>query len=106
MRYRPFGVSGKAVSAVSLLLRPSVGPATPQGWRGVIFTGMENGINCFDISAGSDALERGVAEALQAVERRLIFLIFTIEGDPRRPLSAEMLADKIRTGLKRTGAGY
>jgi aryl-alcohol dehydrogenase-like predicted oxidoreductase len=106
MRYRPFGASGKSVSAVSLLLRPTAGPATAQGWRGLIFSGMESGINCYDISAGDEALERGVAESLQAVERRLIFLIYTIEGDPRRPLSAEMLADKIRTGLKRTGAGY
>jgi aryl-alcohol dehydrogenase-like predicted oxidoreductase len=106
MRYRPFGTSGKAVSAVSLALRQSGGPATAQAWRSLIFAGMENGINCFDIGAGSEALERGVAEALQAVERRLLFLIFTIQGNPLRPLSAEALADLIRQGLKRTAAGY
>ena len=106
MRYRPFGISGKSVSAVSLALRQRGGPATAQAWRSLIFTGMENGINCFDIGAGSEALERGVAEALQAVERRLLFLIFTIEGNPLRPLSAEALADLIRQGLKRTSASY
>lgn len=106
MRYRPFGLTGKAVSAVSLALRSAGGPATPQAWRSLIFQGMENGINCFDVGAGGEALERGVAEALQAVERRLLFLVFTIEGDPLRPLTAEALADLIRQGLKRTSAGF
>ncbi|HEY3697458.1 hypothetical protein [Phenylobacterium sp.] len=106
MRYRPFGTSGKAVSAISLALRRAGGPSTAEAWRSLIFAAMENGINCFDIGAGDEALERGVAEALQAVERRLLFLVFTIEGDPLRPLSAEALADLVRQGLKRSSAGY
>ena len=33
MRYRPFGASGKAVSAISLLLREAPNMTTPHAWR-------------------------------------------------------------------------
>jgi aryl-alcohol dehydrogenase-like predicted oxidoreductase len=106
MRYRPFGDTGKSVSALSMALRPSGGLSTVQSWRNLIFSGMENGINCFDLAAGYEELETAMGEALQAVDRRLIFLIWSIRGDPRRPLSAQALADTMRQALKRTGARY
>ena len=107
MRYRPFGITGKAVSAVSLALgRGGKGPGDAAGWRSLMFAGMENGINCFDIEVGLEALEFGVAQALQAVERRLVFLIFTMRSDPRRPFTVEHLAETVKRGLARTGAGY
>ena len=37
MRYRPFGISGKAVSAVSLLLREAPNMTTPQAWWAMVF---------------------------------------------------------------------
>jgi aryl-alcohol dehydrogenase-like predicted oxidoreductase len=107
MRYRPFGITGKAVSAVSLALgRGGKGPGDAAGWRNLMFAGMENGINCFDIEVGLEALEFGVAQALQAVERRLVFLIFTMRSDPRRPFTVEHLAETVKRGLARSSAGY
>lgn len=107
MRYRPFGTTGKAVSAVSLALgRGGKGPGDAAGWRNLMFAGMENGINCFDIEVGQEALEFGVAQALQAVERRLVFLIFTMRSDPRQPFTVEHLAETVKRGLARSGAGY
>jgi|KBSSwiStaDraftv2_1062776.scaffolds.fasta_scaffold16312_4 aryl-alcohol dehydrogenase-like predicted oxidoreductase len=106
MRFRPFGSSGKAVSAVSLALRDGPGMSSPQAWRGLIFTGMENGINCFDLEGGFEPLAQGMGQALQAVERRLIFLIWTIRGEPGRPLTAQTIAAQVRDGLKQTGAKY
>jgi len=106
MRYRPFGSSGKAVSAVSLALREHPAVSTAQAWRSLIFTGMENGINCFDLDSRCEVLARGMGEALQAVERRLLSLIWTIRGEPGRALTAQAIAASVRDGLKSTGARY
>lgn len=106
MRYRPFGATGKAVSAVSLLLREAPNMATPQAWRALAFSAMESGVNYFELAAGSDVLALGVGEALRAVERRLIFLAWRIRGDGHKPLSADAVSASIRAGLQRTGAGY
>jgi aryl-alcohol dehydrogenase-like predicted oxidoreductase len=106
MRYRPFGASGKAVSAVSLLLREAPNMTTPQAWRALVFGAMENGINCFEITAGSDVMQLGVGEALRAVERRLIFLGYRLRGDGRTALTAETISQSVRSALEKTGAAY
>ena len=81
MRYRPYGVTGKAVSAVSLLLREAPNMNTPHAWRTVMFAAMENGINSFELAAGIDVMALGVGEALRSVERRLLFLGWRLRGD-------------------------
>ena len=67
MRYRPFGATGKAVSAISLLLREAPNMHSPAAWRALAFCAMENGVNSFELTAGSDVLAMGVGEALSAV---------------------------------------
>lgn len=106
MRYRPFGISGKAVSAISIVLRENVALPNPAAWRGFIFEAMEWGVNAFEMVAGSEVVSRGLASALEAVERRLVFLSLRIEGDQHRPLTADSLSLIIRTSLQRTGAAY
>src|SRR5688500_2684747 len=106
MRYRPFGNSGKAVSALSLVLRDTPDLPTPQAWRNLLFSAFESGINFFEIVAGGPVLTGGLAAALPSVERGLLFLSWRITGDPRRPLTAEVLSATIRSALQRTGAGY
>lgn len=105
MRYRPFGISGKAVSAISLALGRG-GPGDAAGWRRIMFSGMELGVNCFDFECGEEAQERGIALGFQAVERRLIFLICTVRAEPRQPFSVERLAEALKRALTRTNAGY
>lgn len=106
MRYRPFGASGKAVSAISLLLREAPNMTTPHAWRTLVFSAMESGVNCFEITAGSEIMALGFGEALRAVERRLIAIGWRIHGDPRKVLTAEAISNSVRGGLARTGAGY
>lgn len=106
MRYRPFGISGKAVSSVSLLLREAPNMATPGQWRQLVYSAMENGVNCLEIAAGADVAALGVGEALRAVERRLIFLAWRLRGDPNGHLTAQQIAQSVRDGLTKTGAGY
>ena len=106
MRYRPFSMAGKAVSAVSFLLREAPNMNTPQTWRTMVFAAMENGVNCFELTEGLNIIALGVGEALRSVERRLMFLSWRLRGDGRRALTAEIIADSVRGGLSRTGAQY
>jgi aryl-alcohol dehydrogenase-like predicted oxidoreductase len=106
MRYRPFGNSGKAVSALSLSLRETSSIPTPQAWRNLLFTAFENGVNCFEGVHGGAVPAEGLAAAIPAVERGLLFLSWRIEGDPRRPLGSELLGQIVRDALQQTGAGY
>jgi len=106
MRYRPFGNSGKAVSALSLLLRESAAIPTPATWRSRLYTALESGINCFEVIDGGPVVTAGLAASLPAVERGLLFLSWRIIGDQRRPLNAQNLSAIIRNVLKTSGAGY
>jgi aryl-alcohol dehydrogenase-like predicted oxidoreductase len=106
MRYRPFGASGKAVSAVSLLLREAPNMTNPGAWRTLAFAAMENGVNCFEVAAGADVAALGIGEALRSVERRLIFLAWRLRGDRNGVLTPQAIATSVRDGLVKTGAGY
>ena len=106
MRYRPFGASGKAVSAVSLLLRDAPNMGAASAWRSLIIGAMENGINSFEVLAGSEVMALGVGEALSAVERRLIFLGWRLRGSPVGAITARDVADSVRSALQKTRAGY
>lgn len=106
MRYRPFGATGKAVSAMSLLLREAPNMTTPQAWRTMVFNAMENGVNAFELTAGNEVLALGFGEAMRAVERRLIFLAWRLRGDGHHALTAEAIAASVRNGLQKIGCGY
>lgn len=106
MRYRPFGATGKAVSAISLLLHEAPNMSSPGAWRTLAFSAMENGVNSFELTAGSDVLAMGVGEALSAVERRLIFLGWRLRGTVAGKMTARDIAESVRGALQRTRAGY
>lgn len=106
MRYRPFGVSGKAVSAVSLLLHDRPPGSSPQAWRTLIINAMECGINGFELVTGSAALCAGLQAAMAAVERRLLFLGWRIYGEAGKPVTQAQIGASVKAGLQRTGAGY
>ena len=106
MRYRPFGASGKAVSAVSLLLRDAPNMSSPGAWRSLVISAMESGVNSFEATAGSDVLALGLGEALSAVERRLIFLGWRLRGSSVGSITARDIADSVRSALQKTRARY
>lgn len=106
MRYRPFGISGKAVSALSLLLRDPGRQQPPGAWRVLTLSAMECGVNAFEVEAGVEALAAGFRHAAESVERRLLFIAWRICGDGRSPTDARAIEDAVRHGLAQTGAGY
>ncbi len=71
MRYRPFGHSGTAVSALSLALTDA--SIRESEVAPLIYAGLESGVNCFEFSAASDpSILKAASIALGAVERELI----------------------------------
>ncbi len=80
MRYRPFGKSSMAVSALTLRLADS-SRLRANDWRALVFTALENGINSFQVEGDSPELLKGAGEAFASVERHLLFLTWRVRGD-------------------------
>ncbi|WP_454759104.1 hypothetical protein [Caulobacter segnis] len=80
MRYRPFGASGMAISALTLRLADSA-RLRANDWRALVFTALENGINSFQVEGDSPELLKGAGEAFASVERHLLFLTWRVRGD-------------------------
>lgn len=111
MRYRPFGPSASVVSAVSVTLADGTGRSRPADWTSLIYAALESGINGFEVTGLEPAIMDGLAEALQAVERRLLFVswrvgnLTTTEG-VMRDFSPEGLTRQVCAILARTGVDY
>ncbi|WP_297506323.1 hypothetical protein [uncultured Caulobacter sp.] len=80
MRYRPFGLSGMAVSALTLRLADT-SRLKAGDWRALVFTALESGINSFQVEGDAPELLRGAGEAFASVERRLLFITWRARGD-------------------------
>lgn len=80
MRYRPFGTTDMAVSALTLRLVDSESPRASD-WRDLVFTALECGINSFQVEGESPAMLAGLGEAFASVERRLLFLTWRVRDD-------------------------
>ena len=80
MRYRPFGRTGIAVSALSLALNGETERRKPSDWLAIIHGALEHGVNAFEITRPSPALLSGLAEGIAAVRRALLFV--SLRADP------------------------
>jgi aryl-alcohol dehydrogenase-like predicted oxidoreductase len=112
MRFRPLGGSGMAVSAISLKLVDSHGRNTPQAWVQLIYSAFENGVNAFEVVGRQPALVEGFGQALQAVERRLVFVALRLglavspAGATLRNFTPESLIVQLESFLSRTKLDY
>jgi aryl-alcohol dehydrogenase-like predicted oxidoreductase len=106
------GGSGMAVSAVSMRLTDSATRTTPQAWRELIYAAFENGINAFEVVGRQPSLIEGFGQALQAVERRLVFVALRLgpvvspAGAILRDFSPDGLLVSLESFLGRTGLDY
>jgi aryl-alcohol dehydrogenase-like predicted oxidoreductase len=111
VRYRPLGNTGMSVSAMSLVLSDSVRLREAE-WVALIYAALESGINAFEITGSQPALIDGVGQALQAIDRRLVFLAWRLgwstlpSGAPTRDFSPEGLCRAVEGIVARTGLGY
>lgn len=72
MRYRPFGRAGAAVSALSLALTDR--PMRADDRIRLIYTALEAGVNTFELQSLDPEVAANLGEALQAVERGMVFV--------------------------------
>jgi aryl-alcohol dehydrogenase-like predicted oxidoreductase len=105
MRYRPFGVTGTAVSAVSLALTDVQRRMSVAEWTGLVYRALENGVNCFEIVGQDPAIIDGLAKGVKTLERHLIFVALRIGSTVNRTadFSAQNVARTVEAVLARTG---
>ncbi|OYX31092.1 MAG: hypothetical protein B7Y99_10820 [Caulobacterales bacterium 32-69-10] len=109
MRYRPFGRSGAAVSALSLALTDR--PMRNDDRVKLIYAALEVGINTFELQSRDPAVAQALGEALSAVDRQMVFVAIRVgwsrdrSGARVRDFSAEGLTGVIEAALARTRLG-
>lgn len=110
MRYRPFGRSGVAVSAVTLRLGDRAMARGPGGARDLIYAALENGVNTFQLASADTVLAELVGEALGAVDRKLVSVSLCLGRDrdrrDARDFSVEALEAAISRALRVSGLGW
>ena len=106
MRYRPLGPTGMAISVISLRLDDCGARPRPADWQAFLYAAFECGINAFEIVGRHPALIEGVGLALQAIERRLVFVALRLGVGPGRDFSPDGMRHLIDSVITRTGVDY
>ena len=112
MRFRPLGKSGMVVSTIALSLSDRAAIARPADWVSLIYAAFENGINAFEIHGDAPGMVDGIAQAVRAVDRHLIYLAWRVgtrigpAGVVMRDFSAGALCRIVDGVLARSGIGY
>jgi aryl-alcohol dehydrogenase-like predicted oxidoreductase len=111
MRYRPLGNTGMAISAVSLSLTDS-NARRANDWIALIYAGLENGINAFEVAGCHPFLIDGFGQAMKAVDRSLLFIawrlgwVVTPSGAMARDFSADSLTAAVEAAIARSDVQY
>ena len=111
MRYRPFGLAGQAVSALTLSLGARDIAGGPQAGRELVYSALEAGINSYRLETADPVLAEVLGQALKHVDRKLVQVSLTLgAGDGRRgsdrDFSAEGITSAIDRALHASGLGY
>lgn len=111
MRYRPFGATGTAVSALTLSLSEADLRKGPMAAQELIFSALEAGINSYRLENANPVLAEIVGRALSHVDRKLVNVCMTLgTGDGRRgserDFSAEGMTGAIDRALNISNLGF
>ncbi len=111
MRYRPFGLTGQAVSCLTLSLGARDIGGGPEAGRELIYSALEAGINSYRLETADPVLAEVLGQALKHVDRKLVQVSLTLgAGDGRRgsqrDFSAEGITSAIDKALHASGLGW
>ena len=110
MRYRPFGVSGAAVSNITLSLGFDALSRGRGGALDLIYSALEAGVNSYALEDADPITAEVLGEALSHVDRKLVCVSLTLGvGEGRqsaRDFSAEGLTGAIDRVLHYSGLGW
>lgn len=111
MRYRPFGNTGQAVSAVTLSLGARDVAHGPAAACDLIYAALEMGVNAYRLEDANPVLAEVLGQALRSVDRKLVSVGITLgAGDGRRAsdrdFSAQGMTGAIDRALHISGLGW
>ena len=100
MRYRPLGVTGRTVSAVTLAFGDEPkGEATRVG---LVYAALESGINSFELRSADPDVARALGKGLLAVERDMVVISLRTPWEARSgrdavmgPVESALLASRL-----------
>jgi len=95
-----------AISVISLRLDDANVRPRPADWQAFLYAAFECGINAFEIVGRHPALIEGLGLALEAVERRLVFVSLRLGVSPARDFSPDGMRHLIDSVVTRTGVDY
>lgn len=102
MRYRPFGTSGQAVSALTLSLSSRDIAKGPDAGCELIYSALEAGINSYCLRDANPVLAEVLGKALRHVDRKLIQVSMRLgAGDGRKGSDRDFTAEGITSGIDR-----
>jgi len=112
MRYRPFGASGAAISAITLSLGMDALSRGPEAAADLIYAALEEGINSYRLETADPVLAEVVGQALANVDRKLLNVSVMVgrtntrRGDGGRDFSAEAMTHAIDRVLQISRLGW
>tara|TARA_R110002051_G_scaffold1274_1_gene7045 strand:+ start:1488 stop:2420 length:933 start_codon:yes stop_codon:yes gene_type:complete len=102
MRYRPFGPTGAAVSAVTLSLGIDNIARGPTAACELIYAALESGINSYRLETADPVLAEIVGHALQHIDRKLVTVSLALgRGDGRRGSDRDFTAEGMTGAIDR-----
>ncbi|MFT3997879.1 MAG: aldo/keto reductase [Asticcacaulis sp.] len=107
MRYRPFGRSGQALSALGLKVSWVGLRRNRQAVTALLTTAIENGINTFHFTSANLEFLKVAAEALSPVNRKVLFISIAAEEetvlDPAHHYELEPLRERLKGAVRESG---
>jgi aryl-alcohol dehydrogenase-like predicted oxidoreductase len=102
MRYRPFGPTGAAVSALTLSLGSDNIARGPAAACDLIYAALEAGINSYRLETADPVLAEVVGTALQHIDRKLVTVSLALgRGDGRRGSDRDFTAEGMTASIDR-----
>ena len=102
MRYRPFGPSGAAVSALTLSLGADNIARGPVAACEQIYAALEAGINSYRLETADPVLAEIVGHSLQHIDRKLVTVSLALgRGDGRRGSDRDFSAEGMTASIDR-----
>lgn len=110
MRYRPFGPSGAAVSAITLSVGADMLARGREAAMSLLFAALEQGINSYRLESADPVVAEVLGEALSHLDRKLALVSLTLgEVDPRRQVrdfTSEGITAAVDRVLHYSGLGW
>lgn len=110
MRYRPFGVSGAAISNLTLNFGLDSLARGREAALNLLYSALEAGVNSYRLETADPVVAEVLGEALAHVDRKLVCVGLTVgigaEREPTRDFSAEGMTASIDRVLHFSGLGW